>query len=594
MRQFLFAIMCFLHLVSLAAKPIVIKTQEQFDYAVERINHGEEMHLRLANDTFVLKKSIKSQKPFSMSASNATILCSTGKFEIKDKFKGENGFNVYRIANNITHFALFYDEAGNLIPVSESVNEEIKVNYAEGGIIADKNMKAGTTVKIPIPAHLKHLRDKQFSKAFGYFDCGWQTVNFILERSDNTYFYCKTLNLCRTGNYSYDKQANKDYVRYVIYNAEKKQNSIYYDGEFLYVPSSISNLYYLGCCNYEGTEPDIVFQSDVTVKGVCFIGASVEVNTDAAAKCEFFKCSFFNTLGSALRITRTGELAVRKATVKNCLFKQVSLLTDYVISFISPNDGGCYAALTSCEIVRYPDDAVGYKNPDGCVGVKGNVTLKNNMVWNTPRCHLYFNYGNITASGNVLFNTDGFNSMAERNLSSDLGLIYCNHVYRNADKAIANKTSFVLLKNNLLYGAYAYRGDARGVFIDNGRGDVTCKDNIILNCQLYSMDSRNSMQDAASIRNRYEGNVVTTNYRLAAGSAVMGENTPVTKSNVMVTQQRNTISNVIVEKEDISIGDIDVTTTCKDGVIAVSDDMYKVLKKSPEWKRLRRYVVKNK
>ena len=84
----------------------------------------------------------------------------------------------------------------------------------------------------------------------------------------------------------------------------------------------------------------------------------------------------------------------------------------------------------------------------------------------------------------------------------------------------------------MLYGAYSYVHDARGIFIDDVRGDVKCLDNIILNTQRYSIDSRNiSTHEASSVRNIYSGNIVTTKYRLEAGSAVEGYNTPVLMKN---------------------------------------------------------------
>ena len=79
--------------------------------------------------------------------------------------------------------------------------------------------------------------------------------------------------------------------------------------------------------------------------------------------------------------------------------------------------------------------------------------------------------------------------------------------------ALDNKIHHILLENNLIYGAYAYGRDARGIFIDDGRGDVTCNNNVILNTQSFSIDSRNvKRHDASSVRVRYKGK---TGYMMA-------------------------------------------------------------------------------
>ena len=51
-----------------------VTSQEQFDNAVERINNGEEMALRLANKTFMLQQHIEATAPLYIKSKKAKIL----------------------------------------------------------------------------------------------------------------------------------------------------------------------------------------------------------------------------------------------------------------------------------------------------------------------------------------------------------------------------------------------------------------------------------------------------------------------------------------------------------------------------------------
>ena len=127
------------------------------------------------------------------------------------------------------------------------------------------------------------------------------------------------------------------------------------------------------------------------------------------------------------------------------------------ISALNPNHS--IVKVQGCKIKRYDDTLLMYKNCTGALKVSGDAVIEDCKIYNTPRCHLYINGGNVTARNNVLYNTSKFNSYIERNLSSDLGLIYVNHFTRNKQEAISNTTNIVLIENNLLYGAYAWQAE---------------------------------------------------------------------------------------------------------------------------------------
>lgn len=576
-----------------ATTPIKVKTQEQFDKVVERINKGEEFHIRLSEKTYLLKTNIKATAPLFIDGCGATIKCITNIYDKVFCYKETDDFYVYKKDVSIRAFPLFFNTDGSLIKVSETVNHKYDVNIVNDEIIAEEGINAGAIVKIPIADNLKHLRNRSFDNSFGYIDCGWQVVDFLLQKADSDYFYCTILNNCRPGNLSFDRKAYNKSIRYVLYNVEKEKRCIYYDSNYVYIPKSNKTVYHLNCGNYNEVQPNIIITSDFSIRNTTLYGFSgVEIQSKTSATCDIRNCKYVYSLGCALKIVREQDETILEATVKDCEFYCCSVLTGHIIDLISPLDNNRHINFSRCIVARYSDGRASYKNSNVGISVNGNVKLNDNLLYNIPRCHLSCGKGNITAQNNVIYNTDDFNLRSYRNLSSDLGLIYCNHLYDETDKALGNIQNKIKLVGNLLYGAYAYGGDARGIFIDDGRGDVECIENIILNTQLYSMDSRNSsITEAASVRNKYEGNIVTTRYRLAGGKAVEGENKPMVNANLLISTQNNERVNIQEVAKDKRL-EIDTSCYCSGGKIMVSNDLYRMLKSCRAWKEVGKYVGK--
>ena len=577
---------------SLMAEGTLIKvmSQEQFDVAVERINSGKETHLILKKGNYNLHTSINAIAPLSIKGKNATISCATRLCSTETERQTET-HNIYKLNRKLSPFTMFYDKKGKLLSVTESVIDSVRVNYVDGEIESSKEYKIGEIIKIPIARNLTHLKNKVFACAYGYFDCGWKAVSFQLDKSDETYFYCTTLSDCPTKNYQYDKMVYKKPIRFVVYNAEIKENAIFYDDEYLYTPKGISVLYYL--CNNDSFHkiPTITVSKDFELDNVKFLGfAGIFVNSKMDNACVINNCIFQNSLGHALSINKENGASAIKAIVTDCLFKDCSIYFGDVLHLRSTFYGPSCILMQRCVLSRYTDGNVIYKNASPSVYVSGDVELKGNVIYNSCRGHLNLRYGNISASGNILYNTDYFNSHPMRNYSNDWGLVYCDHIYKNTDDALNDKTHRILLENNLLYGAYAYGGDARGIFIDDGRGNVTCKNNVILNTQLFSIDARNvKLHDAASARIKYEGNVVSSAYRLEAGPAVKGANIPISSRNFLLSTKKNKISNVELLNGDHRL-DIDASSSCDGTRIKVSRDLYKTLKRHPTFDRIKKFL----
>ena len=584
----LFTICCS---ISASVLPTTIYTQEQFDSATELINKGKEINLVLAPGEYYLKKQIRATAPLSITGKSATISSACLHLTASEAVRKTKTHNVYKINYDMSLFPLLYGGDGQLLAISESVSGGVGVNFVVGDIMASSGYGKGTQLKIPIPARLNHLKNRKFAKAFGYLDSGWDEIHFRLDNSDNNYFYCTTLNNCSTKNFQYDRATYKKDVRFVIYNAELKEDAIYFDAQWLYVPKDINEIYVVNLDDEQHSVPGIITYSDIVLDGVCFKGGTkVSVHSKKNGKCEIKRCSFYNTLGYALNLVKENGTGARLAVVDDCTFQDCSIYTASVVLLTSnKNNGATCVEMKRCTINRYRSDYVLYKNTKGAIWADGDIALTENVVYNTCRNHLHLSKGTIIAKRNVLLNTDSFNHYSMRNLSSDWGLIYCDHPY-TAQEAIQNTGNQILIEGNLLYGAYAYGGDARGIFIDHGRGDVTCKDNIILNTQHYSMDARNTKKTTlSSVRNRYEGNIVTSRYRLAAGSSVSGNNVPITSGNIVLTSKKNVVKNIQNENKDTQMN-LDASTSCDNNTIIVSQDVLRILKSSLAWNGIKKYI----
>lgn len=579
------------HLQSFGIETTKISTQAQFDAAIERINKGEEMQLQLASNLFYLKDRVKARSPLSIVGDNATIVCCSVKYVPKEAVSVTDTHVVYRVKSNLSIFPLFFNDNGEIYQVSESVIDSIGVNIAEGEFIVPEQYSAGAQVQIPIPNNLIHLRNKVFSNSFGYFDCGWQVINFRLLRSDDRYFHCTTLNSCSTKNYQFDNKTYRKPIRFVIYNAELKKDAVYYDNSFLYVPKTIGGL---NCINkddvYKQT-PTVTSQSDLILDGIQFMGFDgISVVSESKNKCIIRNCKFQDCLGPALVIRKRVDRDLEVAVINNCKFINCSFQNDHCIKIYGTCSGKTCVSLSDCTIARNRDGRILYKNSVGSVSVEGDVSISRNVMFNSPRGHLFLKQGKITVTDNVFYNSDVFNANYERNICSDWGMIYCNHLYKDTESALNDTTSKIVIERNLIYGAYSYGNQARGIYIDDGRGDVECRNNVILNTQSYSMDSRNvKLTDASSARNQFIGNIVTSRYQLASGPAVKGINRPVSRGNILLDSRENVTSGVNVLEEDSRL-EIDSECSFQDGKVMVSRALYKTLRRSPAWRSINHHV----
>ena len=582
-------------LLILASLPCLsqsIYSQQQFEDALAKVKKGEPVSMKLLPGTYHLSEPITAKGALSIIGLGATIEAYTDIYSPRNAVRETPSHYVCKLKHTLSEYSLMVDQNDCLVEVSESVNKETYVNTT-AIIEGTYEKRVGVEVRIPIPDNLSHLKNKSYQKAFGYFDCGWSRMCFKLKKTDNKYLYCETLHATNVPRYDYEKSAYKKDIRYVMYNAEIKTGAVYYDNDYIYIPKSVKSLKVKNCDIFENATPDISINGDVVFTGITFAGINgINVSSREKNRCLFTGCNFTHTIGNALKITKKSEKDFLPVYLSRCTFNECALLWDVMLDMSSTNVGNKSIYVSDCNFVRYPDAKVRYKNTSAMVNVNADTRISDCTFWNTCRCHLYFTRGNSESVGNVIYNTPDFNAMKDRNLSNDWGLIYVNHVYTDNEKAKANKLHKVTIEKCFLYGAYANANDARGVMIDNGRGDIICKNNVVLDCQCYSLDAREakSFVGTSSIRNVFVNNILGCRYRLAGGVEVPLNERPISRGNILLSDYNN----VFNDRSQIQVSNkvITVTMECKEGKMYVSKGDYKHMRSIQFFKKVKKYIRK--
>lgn len=570
-----------------------IRNQAEFDAAMKAVNSGEEKSLFLHPGVYTLSQPIRASQPLCLKGSSATITLPGQVFSPVFAERTTLSHYVYHIDTPIPPYSLFVTDKDSIINVSESVLDSLEVNITPDDIIGDVVRKSGIDIKIPITDNLTHLSGKQFSRAFGYFDCGWAKIDFTLHHIDEDFLYCTTLDYSNVPSFNYDKVEYKKGIRYVIYNAELKDGAIFYDEENLYVPKSAGIIRCIPCCLFdENKQPSAVCLSDVCIDGIRFANFNgLAIRSGLDNLCEIRNCEFRNTLCTTLDISKKNNSEACMSLLENCSFYNCSLLDGFIVNLSSDYCVHPCITVTNCTLSRYPSDKVSYKNWRGAIGICADVIVNRNVIYNTCRDHVFITRGKSIVSDNIIYNTPAFNSCRERNLSNDWGGIYCGYFTPNAQTAIDNKLHTILLENNFIHDVYASAIGARGIYIDDGRGDVCCRYNLVVNTQSFSLDSRDasSYTAASSIRNVFEHNMLGTRYRLSAGASVPYDLCPILYDNVMFGDFCNVTNERTIKNKSDIIFPISILKIEPDRIYVSKTDFKKLCKLS-YWSYFKRYV----
>ena len=576
------------------ADVIHVQNQKQWEQAIKYISRGVPVKLRLSPGTYYLNQPINAKNRLCIKGNKAIITLKEKMYSPLEAVKVTSSHYVYKLKSAILPYSLFVTRDHKIVDVSESVDNHSKVNVISGDVIGPKEQYIGMQLKIPLAKNLSHLANRNLPNTYGYFDCGWSKVDFVVERTDGIYLYCKSLNKTNVTNLNYEKTNYKDNIRYVLYNAEKKPDGISYDNNYLYVPKGVGEIRYIPCSLYNKNKPSITCSSDVVLDGIHFCEFNgIRINATSNSKCIIQNCTFENTLGTALTVKKKNVQNAEPVIIKDCRFMNCAIQKDLVISLSSDCINHPCIFMEGCTLSRYPDAKVGYKNCNGVVKVNGDAIISNNIIYNTCRAHLYFSNGSSVVRGNILYNTREFNSQKHRNLSNDWGAIYCNHFTKDSHVAAQNEINLLLLEGNYIHDIYAHFKDARGIMIDNGRGDVTCRGNLILNTQSYTLDCRDAKRTTtiSSIRNVFENNVLGGRYRMAGGIGLLYKEYPVSSGNVVMGEYQTVINERIKKQEKDIVYPMSIREV-RPTYIIVNSKAYNKLAKLPCWNYIKRFVRK--
>lgn len=529
-----------------------VKSQREFETAMMAAQRGMSVSLNLAPGTYSLSRSVTVKGSLQINGNgHATITNTETTYKRQNAIQQTKTHYVCKLKKKPEPFSLFVGPGHQIVPVCESVEKRTGVNIIPKDIESDDTpKKAGRSVRIPISNNLRHLRNKTFEAAYGYFDCAWDVINVRIERSDRNYFYATTLNSSFVPNFSYERDPSyKKDIRYVVYNAEATPDGVYYDAQYIYIPLKFDQVSVVNA----GQKPMLDIQGNLKINGVTFADFSGLAITSAATdECSISDCHFINSPGCALSLNKENSAHAKNATIIRCEFLQCALQSGNVVKIKSEALRHNCVTMSQCRVSRYPDGWSQYKNTVASVGVWADATIDGCEVWNSSRDHISLNTGLNHVNGCTLYCDANFLSHPERNLSSDFGLIYVNHIYKVNTDAINNRANTVLIESCRIYGAYAYGGNGRGIFIDDGRGDVTVRQNHVTDCQKYTLDSRDAASrfGVSSVRNVFEGNTLGGPYRLQGGKDLNERQKPIVRGNILLGNYKNEVRNARIEKQD--------------------------------------------
>lgn len=539
----------------------IIQTQAEFDNLLEKASHKYEINAYLKPGIYIVNKSQPIYTKFNLRGNTANIRQKNQIFTKKDAIRRTPTHYICP-AENINEFSIFVDNDGNIIPLSEEVDTKTKINIVTDDIVCveDDHNQYIERIKIRIPENLYYLRNRKFDKTFGYIDSWWSAPSFIVSHSDSIYFYCDLSQKRELRQYNAyingEKFQYNQNIAFVIYNVEPKAGRLFFDKKFIYIPKEYDQIEIID----SKSKPLFVLQenADVKFEEINIVNTTSVFQTNRNSKSlVLINCNFHNILKQAIDTRYKTNL--KSLNLAGCHFSNYSFLDGIPLLNISAPE--CNGNITNSIFNQYESGFCFYKNTaqniyiSHCKGFK----INNNLFFNTSRGGLFLLNGKIEVVSNEFFNDSIFNSYPSRNFSRDAGAIYCSRLY-NRFKTQDDNLNKIQLKLNKIHDFYG-KGDVRGIFIDDGRGDVACYGNLIYNGQSYSIDSRAINTDNySSIRNEYQYNILAYPYRLTYGDSIETKNRPIINHNVLLFMD-NECKVTTPSHTDIQISNFEINNT---------------------------------
>lgn len=418
----------------------------------------------------------------------------------------------------------------------------------------------------------------------------YQSFVYKIERLDKDYIYFTATNLAKGfqggWNVNNDYNFGKCYPRYRLCNVDGAAGMVYVSGKGVRTPDGIKSVYECEASRFlvlgYGTK-----LGSLTVSGITFLGnardGEMGVFSLLSPQCKatISNCSF-NGLKSSRAITVGNK---NNVSITDCRFEGCA--ESCVISSHNAEN----TIVKNCTFKNCGD---GLRN-SFCVWCFGtNYYVGHNTFEDYGYSAIGLGYGagnehKYEISGVVEYNTlrysDSYMANIDQHTLMDNGAIY-----------ISTQNDNTTIRYNVI-DQFSGMYENRGIFCDDGASNLKIYGNVITGvANFYSIDSRRvasveAKSGPSNVGNVIRDNVVDgavqlvgregsdngceygTNYFLVRG----GNDKPAVKT-----------GNVTVTGEDVVVEH----TGEKRGKVAVSRQSYKALKKSPEWKKLKKNVAR--
>lgn len=479
----------------------------------------------------------------------------------------------YTAANGLGYFPVFVDENDNPIKVQTPVNPDygcliVPDSEYENCKFSD-DYSNNKELQIPIDSTLgNEYRNQTFTNSYGVIKVDYRYVYFRLDSSDSTYFYGTAIwNPYENSTFralNYDITNYSDKICYSIYNCcIKEDDSIFYNGEYIYIPNTIRKLKFIGSAwktmSSEGAMRWIDIQGtynvafrNITFKNFCGYPIKYAGKADQTTNNNFTieGCKFLNCMSDAICIGMSSEPSSPSTwkgiigNINNCEFKNCSITptsTDSCVVYIRtfyrsyPTLSNTqFVTVSNCKFYNISNKQY-YMGERRAIRINANSDIKN-CEFNNFVLAIVVTLGDVLVRDNILKNDSEILNLPYPEFIHDAGVIYVGQISGSnlidTNRLIDDRHKAIVRGNNIypiIPAIYGSQLSFSGIYIDDGRGNVLVDNNLVgpLGTARYSIECRNiSTGDYAdgysSNRNRYTNNVVFNAYRMTYGSGIEG------------------------------------------------------------------------
>lgn len=544
----------------------VVDSQEKFDRIIEEVKNGVPVRAEIHKGTYYMSPTTFNAD-FELSGNDGVTIKQRNKRFRKSELVGIDGTHYKcSLSEPLSPFSLFVYK-DRIVDVSEYTTQTGGVNNTDSEIIplGEKEyvgVKKGDKFKLKAPAGFKI---KEGQKIFGSYDSAWITSKFIVDEMNGEYMICTQISNSSVENPNLNITRYNTGIDYLLFNTHLETNKIYYDESYVYIPlwceyvdvveRKYENVYF----------PNSLIKSNKNIKfnNLTFAdtAALIYFEQQPDTKLEMHKCNVRRIADIAINIASCLEYDTPISIIDSCDFRDCAFFDNRIIRLLGWDSAGFRkeadieprVKVSRCFFKQ--KDCVQYKHTAQAITVMTNSEIVDCEMCNCTAGAMSLSYGNIIVKGCVIYNDEVFNANKRRNYTRDFGAIYCNGIAlpKNSEDSSYeyiknNKQHTILIEGCRIYGyTTAQSTDGHGIYIDVGRGDVTCKGNVISAVGLHAIDSRWVQENEgynlplSSIRNVIEGNVLMSPYRLVFGNEVDDENKTTPQNNYVLRGNTNIV-----------------------------------------------------